>query len=337
MFKKTGRLLSIVVMGMLLAAGCGNKEAPAENAQEEKIIIKAAHSTTTDYPYQIGLEKFAESVKEKTNGQVEVQIFPNGQLGSNEREVVESLQLGTVNMTVVNGAVITNFVPKADVFNLPFIFKNTQHLYKTVDGEAGDIVAKELEAKGVKVLAWWSAPERSIFNSKKPIEKLEDLKGLKIRVTQNPVSIATFNALGALATPMAYGEVYSGMQQRAIDGAENDPLSYDTMKFYEVAKYYSITNHFMVACPFIIDLKYFNGLPQEIQQAISEAAVIGRDEMRTYTEKRVEETLKALQEKGAIVNKIEDLSPFRKAVEPVYQEFESKIGKDLIDLVRNAE
>ncbi|MDR3590210.1 MAG: TRAP transporter substrate-binding protein [Negativicutes bacterium] len=329
LFSLVGLILSVLLLG-----GCGTKQSQ-EAVRDGKITIIAAHATTSDYVYHIGMETFAKSVTAKTNGKVEVKIYPNGQLGTNEREVVEALQLGTVNMTVVNGAVISNFAPRADVFNLPFIFRDVQHLYKASDGEPGNVIAKDLEAKGLKVLAWWSNPQRSMFNSKRPINTLADLKGLKIRVTQSPVSIETFNALGALPTPMAYGEVYSGLQQGVIDGAENDPISVVTMKFNEVAKYYSVTNHFMVACPLLMDMKYFNNLPPDVQTAVQEAAVEGREAMRRYMEQETDKAMQKLASQGAVINKVQDIEPFRKAVEPVYTKFEATLGKDLIEMVRN--
>lgn len=333
--QKTKFLMVMALMlALIVAAGCGGSK-QAEQKKSGTVVIKAAHTTSTDYPYQIGFEVMAKSLKEKTNGAIDMQVFPNGQLGGNEREVIEALQLGNVTMTVVNGAVISNFVPKADVFNLPFIFRDIQHLYKALDGEPGNIIAKELEAKNLKVLAWYANPDRHIFTTSKPVTKLEDLKGQKIRVTQSPVSIKTFNSLGALATPMAYGELYSGLQQGVVDGAENDWFGIRGMKFYEVAKNISITGHFMVACPVMVNLKWFNSLPPEQQKALQEAAIEGRTAMRNYMETEMKKVEEDVVKKGGKVYKVENLDAFRKAVEPVYKEFEGTIGKDLIEKVQN--
>jgi tripartite ATP-independent transporter DctP family solute receptor len=277
----------------------------------------------------------AKSLAAKTNGRVEMQIFPNGALGGNEREVVESLQIGTVGMTVVNGAVISNFTPKADVFNLPFIFRDYAHLYKAIDGEPGQIIAKELADKNLKVIAWYVNPERYIFTSRKPVTNLADLKGMKIRVTQSPVSIETFNALGALATPMAFGELYSGIQQGVVDGGENDWFGIRGMKFYEVAKNISLTGHFMVACPVLVNAKWYNELAPDIQKAVQEAAQDGQTAMRQYMEKELAAIRTQVEEKGGKISQVEDLDAWRKAVQPVYSRFEKSIGKDLIDKVVN--
>ncbi len=329
-----GYLVVFLLAVSLLLTACGGGD-QKQAAPPQKIIIKAAHVTGTDYPYHIGLEAFAKSVAAKTGGKVEVQIFPNGQLGGNEREVVESLQLGNVSMTVVNSSVVANFTPKADLWQLPFLFRDKEHLYKASDGEPGKIIAKELETKGLKLLSWWNGQPRHMFNSKKPITKLEDMKGMKIRVMQSPVTIATLNSLGAMATPMAAGEVYSAIQQGVIDGAENNYLSIRTFKFYEVAKYISLTGHFSEACPLLMDLKFFNSLPPDIQKAISEAAVEGRDAMRKYIDQQTDIVEKELLAKGTLINKVDDIEAFRKAVEPVHKQFENRIGKDLIDMTKN--
>ena len=332
-WKTIAIVLSVTLVAGLLLAGCGG-EKKAEQKANGKLVIKAAHTTSTDYPYQIGFETMAKSLKEKTNGAIEMQVFPNGQLGGDERGVVEALQIGNVTMTVVNGAVISNFSPKADVFNLPFIFRDMQHLYKAVDGEPGKIIAKDLETKNLKVLAWYVNPDRHIF-SNKPITKLEDMKGMKIRVTQSPVSIKTFNALGALATPMAYGELYSGLQQGVVDGGENDWFGIRGMKFYEVSKNISLPGHFMVACPVLVNLKWFNSLPADQQQAIQEAAIEGQKAMRKYMEDELPKVEEDVVKKGGTVYKIQDIDAFRQAVQPVYKEFEGQIGKDLIEKVQN--
>lgn len=315
---------------------CSMMIAPAvSRAAPDKIVIRAAHTTSRDYPYHIGLEAFAKSVAAKTNGQVEVKVFPDGQLGGNEREVTESVQMGTIDAAVVNSAVLGAFVPRIDVFNLPFMFRDLPHLYKALDGKPGEIIAKDLDGKGLKVLSWFMNPGRNIYNTKKPITQLSDLKGMKFRTTQSQVSVATFNALGALATPMAYGEVYSALQQGVVDGSDDTTMGYTGSKFYEVAKFYSMTGHFMVACPLMIGLKKFNGYPPEIQKALLEAAQDGAIAMRKYTEERIRTDVELMKNKGVTVSEVKDIKPFVEATLPVHKKFEQQIGKDLIDMVKN--
>lgn len=339
MTKKSKKLvvgvLAMITSLTMVVAGCGSQKQTAAGGGDKKIVIKAAHTVATDHPFHIGMDTFAKSVAAKTNGKVEVQVFPNGQLGTDERQAAESLQLGNIQATVVASGAVASFTPKVDVFNLPFLFRDLQHLYKVSDGEPGQIVAKDLETKGLKVLAYFNGLPRSVFNNKKPINKVEDLKGMKIRVMQSPVQIGTFNNLGALATPMPAGEVYSALQQGVIDGGENHPFSILSYKYYEVSKYYSLTNHFYEACPLLMDAKFFNAQTPDIQKALLEAAAEGRDAMRKYMEQKNAEALAEISKKGTTVNKIDDIAPFQKVVEPVYKQFEDKIGKDLIEKAKN--
>ncbi len=302
---------------------------------QDKITIKAAHTTSEDYPYQIGFLAMAKSLNEKTGGKVDMQVFPNGALGGDERKVLESVQLQTIGMTVVNGAVISNFTKKADVFNLPFIFRDVNHLFAAMDGQPGQIISGELEKKGFKVIAWYANPERHLFTTKKQILKLEDLKGLKIRVTQSPVSIETFKALGALPTPMAFGELYSGLQQEVVDGGENDWFGIRGMKFYEVAKNIALTGHFMVACPVVVNKSWYEKLPAATKKSFDEAAAIGQKAMRDYMINETAKIQKEVEAKGGKVAAVTDIEKWREATKPVYPMFYDTIGKDLIEMVIN--
>lgn len=303
---------------------------------QEKIVIKAAHTTSEDYPYQIGFLSMAKALNEKTAGKVDMQIFPNGALGGDERKVLESVQLQTIGMTVVNGAVISNFTKKADVFNLPFIFRDVNHLFSAMDGEPGKIIAAELEKKGFKIVAWYANPDRHLFTTKKQVLKLEDLKGMKIRVTQSPVSIETFKALGALPTPMAFGELYSGLQQEVVDGGENDWFGIRGMKFYEVAKNITLTGHFMVACPVVVNKGWYDKLPDSTKKAFDESAAIGQNAMRDYMVTETAKIRKEVEAKGGKVAEVSDIAKWREATKAVYPMFHETIGKDLIDKVINS-
>jgi tripartite ATP-independent transporter DctP family solute receptor len=302
---------------------------------QDKIIIKAAHTTSEDYPYQIGLVAMGKALNEKTGGKMEIQTFPNGALGGDERKVLESVQLQTVGMTVVNGAVISNFTKKADVFNLPFIFRDVAHLFAAMDGEPGKIIASELEGKGLKIIAWYANPERYLFTTKKQVTKLEDIKGMKIRVTQSPVSIETFKALGALPTPMAYGELYSGLQMGVVDGGENDWFGIRGMKFYEVAPNIALTGHFMVACPLVVNKSWYDKLPEALKKPFDEATAVGQKAMRDYMISETGKLQKEVESMGGKVFAVSDIEKWREATASVYPAFYGTIGKDLIDMVIN--
>lgn len=302
---------------------------------QQKMLIKAAHATSEDYPYQVGFLAMAKSIKEKTAGNIEMQTFPNGVLGGDERKMIESVQLQTIGMTVVNGAVISNFTKKADVFNLPFIFRDVNHLFAAMDGEPGKIIALELEKKGLKIVAWYANPERHLFTTKKQVLTINDLKSMKIRVTQSPVSIETFKALGALPTPMAIGELYSGLQQEVVDGGENDWFGIRGMKFYEVAKNISLTGHFMVACPVVVNKAWYDKLPAATRKSFDESALIGQEAMRTYMVNETAKIQKEIEENGGKVTKVTDIEKWREASMAIYPMFYKTIGQDLIEKVIN--
>lgn len=299
---------------------------PAAGAQ----TVKLASVLAEDHPQHKAFLFFADRVKELTNGKLIIQTFPNSQLG-NEREYIEQLQIGQLEFAKSSAAVIGPFVPQFQVFDLPYVFKSREHLFKHTDGEVGQTLLKLVEEKlGIRGLGFFDAGSRSIFTSKRPINTPADLKGLKIRVMENQLMIKTFNALGSAATPMAYGELYSALQQGVVDGAENSPVAYRSQKHYEVAKYFSYTDHFMTPDFPMVSLKWYNAQPKEIQQAVDQAAkeLIKKErELWLEYEKFVADDLKS---KGAVFNQVPDKGAFAKLVEPIYTEFEGKIGKDLI-------
>ncbi len=209
----------------------------ASPATAATIILKAGHSANPDEPYHVGLLEFARIVAEKTNGQVEVQIFPNNQLG-NEKEMIEGLLLGTLDITVPSNGVVTNFVPELGIFDLPFLFRDRPHMYKVMDGPVGQELNGAMQKKGFRLLGFYEAGIRHIM-TKKPINSFEDLQGLKIRTMQVPAHVASFNAFGANATPLAYGELYGALQTGVVDGAEAANTNYNSKKFYEVAPHWA--------------------------------------------------------------------------------------------------
>lgn len=293
-------------------------------ANNDTIVLKAGHNGTTDFPYQIGLEYMAKEVAQKTNGKVKIEIYPNAQLGD-QRQMIEGLRLGTLDMCITATSDLAQFVPETDVLNLPFIFKDLKHSYRSMDGAVGKRIGKMVEQKAnLKVLGWWSAGVRSVFNSQKPINKPEDLKGMKIRTMPNKTDMDAFNALGAIATPIPYSELYTSLQQGVVQAAENDPISFEQQKFYEICKYYSLTEHYINGGtrPLLISMITWNRLPKNVQKILVTA---GRN--ATNYERKVFEDLSAkamqdLEGKGVIINKV-DNSLFRKNMVKLWE----KVGE----------
>lgn len=333
-------LLCLLVVS-LVAVGCGGDKKPAApqaSAPAAPIVLKVGHNGSTDFPYHKGLEVFAKEVGEKTGGKVKIEIFPSAQLGD-QRQMIEGLRLGTIDMCVTSSADMAQFVPETDVLNLPFIFRDLKHSYQVADGPIGKQLAEITEKKAnVKVLAWWSSGVRSVFNSQKAIKTPEDLKGMKIRTQPNKTDVAAFNALGAIATPIAYSELYTALQQDVVKGAENDPMSYFQQKFFEVCKYYSMTEHLINGGnrPLLISMKTWAKLSDDQKKVIEAAAKVAEAYERKYFENESDKTMKMLVDKGVIVNNV-DKAPFQKRMTVVWDEVGAKspVAKQLIIDIQN--
>lgn len=323
------RFLSFVAIIGLLAWGA----APAEAA--EKIVLKIAQDSSTEHPYQKGLEKFKEVLEAETGGAVEVQIFPNGQLGS-EEQAIDGIKLNTLDATVVSAGNLAGFVPEVDLFNLPFIFKDQESFFRVLDGPVGDMVGKIIEAKTNSViLGYWTFGTRNAWNGKRPIRTPDDLKGLKIRVMGSPVLLDTFNAFGAQATNMSWGEIYTAVQQGVIDGAESDVVDLLVEKFYEVTKYYSLTEHLIGAAPFIFSKKRYDSLPAHIRVAVLNAGVAAEAAEREAQQSFVDDAIVQLKASGIEFISV-DKELFKAKVQPVYEKYADQVGgMELINQVSN--
>jgi tripartite ATP-independent transporter DctP family solute receptor len=331
-------LLVILLSAILVIAGCGRPADTRQQAASGPIVLKAGHNGPTSFPYHKGLEFFAKEVAEKSNGKMKVDIYPSAQLGD-QRQMVEGLQLGTIDLCITATSDLAQFVPETDVLNLPFLFRDLQHSYKVADGAIGDKLAKAVEQKAnLKVLGWWSAGVRSVFNSQKPIETPEDLKGMKIRTMPNKTDVDSFNALGAIATPIPYSELYTALQQDVIKAAENDPMSYYQMKFYEVCKYYSLTEHYINGGnrPLLISMKTWAKLSDEQKKIITEAAKKATDYERKLFEDESAKTMKLLEEKGVKINQVNKVA-FQSAMSTVWDEVGKKSAetKQIITDIQN--
>ena len=293
--------------------------------------IKLAHAVGTQDPYQYGSEKFKEFVEKGTNGRVTVQIFPAGQLG-NEREIIEGVKLGTIEVGLVASAPLAGFSSAFLLFDLPFLFTDAAHARRVLDGPIGERVAKTLEPLGIKLLAYNESGFRMMFNSKRAVTTPDDLKGLKFRVMENPVYVSLFKALGSSAVPIPFGEVYGSLQTGVVDGAEIPVNVIYANKFYEQAKHMALTRHTYTPTPFIANLKFMQGLPPADQQVVTQAAKDAAAAQRALIDRRTNEFIDLLKKQDVKVTEV-DTAAFRARATPVYKEFEAKIGKELLDAV----
>lgn len=307
------RMMLVTLLTVLAGTLIGTQVASA--ATPKHITLRFGHIQTTTHPHHKAALFFAKRMKALTNGGVEVQVFPAGQLGG-EREMIESIQLGTLDLGLISSAAISNIDPSMGMFDLPYLFTTRAQAFKTMDGPIGAIMAKRLLAKGVRVLGWGDLGFREI-SANKPINTPADLKGVKIRVPESRIMLETFKALGAIPTSMAYPEVYTALEQHTIDAEENPLSVIYAGKFYEVNKFISLTNHQYMPMLFVVSEKVFAGLPKPDQAALiqagKEAAILHRKLIKAANDRD-----RVLMEKAGVKFISPNLAPFIKATESVY-------------------
>lgn len=290
-------------------------------------VIKAAHNGNEQHPFQVGYEVFRDALERETEGRYSLDIFPNSQLGS-EEEATEMVKLGVISSTAASAASLASFVPEIDVLNFPFIFRDLKHFYSVLDGPVGKRISVQIEKDlDILVLGWWFAGVRNVWNEQRPIYVPDDLQGLKIRVIGSSIVLDAFDTLGAQATTMSFGELYSAMQQGVLDGAESDHTDLLVEKFYEVTKFVSLTQHLYLAVPLAYSKKKFDRLPPNVRLALRVAAAESVHAQRTAMESSNQHSLFALQELGLQFNEV-DGEKFRQqiAIGRVYENNSERVG-----------
>lgn len=296
-----------------------------------KVVLKLGHIAEPIHPYGQGADKFAELVKEKSGGDIIVKVFPSSQLGG-QKDLIEGLIFGTVDMALVGTAVLGQFQPQISIFDLPFLFQDREHAYKSLDTVGMDL-GKALEPKGIKLLGYMENGIRHLTNNVREVKTPADMKGLKIRVMTNKIYIAMMKALGASPTPMAFGELYSAMQQGTVDGQENPSAHIWTKRFFEVQKYASKTAHSYAPEPVVMSMLSWGKLSADQKKIVTEAAKEAVAWQRKFSEQKDAEYWKLIQESGKIKITEVDRSVFMEATKPVYKEFAPMVGQDNIDKI----
>lgn len=294
--------------------------------------IRIGHGANENYHLHRALEKFKEDVETKSQGEFEVQIFPSSQMGP-DREMIEGVQSGMLQMAVSPSSFYSSWDASFDVVELPFIYPSKQVALDTVHSDAGNQMLDRLNNMNLQGLGWLENGVRHVSNNKRPITSPEDLQGLKIRTMKVPAHVKTFNSLNATATPMNFGEVYSGLQQGVVDGQENPIAHIYSQRFYEVQDYVSLTGHVITFYIPAMNLEFWHSLSQDDQQLISTAmrdAEIYQQELVSQEEGAQIESFK---KSGTQVNSLTeaDLQQFIDATEPVRQEYKNKLGADVYD------
>lgn len=306
--------------------------AQAASAQEFKFNL----GTVLDpkHPVSIGMARMAQVAEKESGGKLKLEIFPSSQLGA-QREMWQNVQAGLIGGIVDPTASIANFVPQFAVLDLPYLVQNPDQAFKLLDGP---VVEKELTAlapaAGFRVVHYWEITFRNVY-TRTPVNSINDLKGRKIRVIPNPTFIALFRGMGSAPTPMAFGELYTALQQGVVDGAENDAVTYFSTKHFEVAKNYALTSHLMLINTLFFSEKQWQRMPESLRAVLSKASLEGRkatlDERRTREAKVFDE----LRAAGVNITK-PDLKPFVEVGRKTWAESEARLGKDLINKISAA-
>jgi len=301
-------------------------------AQAKPIVLRLAETHPKGYPTELGDEEFARLVKERSNGRIIIEVYPGSQLGE-EKAVIEQVQFGAIDITRVSISPVAAFVPKLNAFQMPYLYRDSDHMWKVLKGDIGMELLASLEPFGFIGLGWFEAGARSFYNSKKPVYTPADLKGMKIRVQESELMLGLVRSFGAIPTPMPYGEVYSGLQTGVVDGAENNPPSYYSASHYEVAKYYTLDEHTMVP-EIIIGSKISLGrLSKADQDLIKKAAMDAIDYQRAEWDAYVKVSMDKVKAAGCTIIPIPDKTEWMKAVEPMYKQ-QTKEIQDLVARIR---
>jgi tripartite ATP-independent transporter DctP family solute receptor len=282
--------------------------------------FRSADVHPTDYPTVEAVRYMGKELSTDSKGKLSVKVFPNGALGS-ERDTIEQLKIGGLDMMRINAAPLNNIVPETIAISMPFVFRSTEHMRKVLDGPIGDEILAAMAAQGMIGLAFYDSGARSLYTAKKPVKAVADMKGMKIRVQQSDLFVAMIEALGANPTPMPYGEVYTGLKTGIVDGAENNWPSYESSRHFEAAKYYNLTEHSLVPEVLVFSKKIWDGLSKEDQAIIRKSAKDSVPYMRKLWDEREIKSRKTAEAGGAQVTPVANKQEFVDAMKPVYAKF----------------
>jgi tripartite ATP-independent transporter DctP family solute receptor len=297
----------------------------ARAADRPQVVLKLAHGLDTRHPVHKAMMFMADKVREKSAGQMQVQVFPGEQLG-NEKECIEALQLGYLAMTKTSSAPMEGFVPQMQVFGIPYLFRDADHFWKVLNGPIGKQLLLAGESKRLRGLCYYDAGARS-FYAKRPITKPSDLAGMKIRVQKSIMSVKMIDKMGGSPTAIDWGELYTSLEQGVVDGAENNTPSFRTSRHYEVCRYYSLDEHTRLPDILVISTRVWNRLSARQQQILQEAADESVEYERKIWAEAEEQDLKTIQAEGVTVIR-PDKEPFRESVRPIWEEFKgTEIGR----------
>jgi tripartite ATP-independent transporter DctP family solute receptor len=328
--------LSLIV----ILSACGSLGlANSEDSNDKIYTLRLTHVVSESHASHRALLELQKGLAEKSNGRLKLEIYPGGQLYGSDREAVEAVQLGNIEMTVVATPTISTFNKKFMVLDLPFSFSSVEEARKAVDGELGKKLNEDLLSNGLVSLGYAENGFRQIANNTRPIQTPADLKGLKLRVIENKLYQQTFNQLGANASPLSFSETYSALQQGTFDGMDNPVTLIYSSKFYEVQKYLTLTHQVYAPLITVINKEFFDQLPDDLQQILREEANTANRVQRSFTQEQEEKNLADLKDLGMEINQLtpEQEAAFKKELAPVIKKYEKIIGPETMQLLNQQE
>jgi tripartite ATP-independent transporter DctP family solute receptor len=327
-FIKMGAGLGITALGAAVATVTPLSGARAQG----KSVFKASDVQPAGYPTVVATENMGKKLEAATNGRLSVQMFPSMQLGG-EKETIEQTQIGAIQLLRVSAGTVGPIVDEINVVNMPFLFKNMAQAERMMDGPIGQELLDKITANanaGLVALCWMNSGSRSLYNAKRPIKAIEDLKGLKFRVIGNPIFIDMMNALGGNGVAMGYDQVFSALQTGVIDGAENNMPSYVFSNHFTAAKYYSLTEHLIIPEVMVFSKRSWAALSGEDQNLVKKFAREAQLEERELWNKYEAQAMEKAKAAGCVIVEIADKAPFQNAVKPVWD----KYGPKYADMIK---
>ena len=323
---------TLLRLGVLSTFGSLASDLIEPASAQSKLVLKATDVHPFGYPTVEAVLAMGKKLEAATGGRLSVQMYPSMQLGG-EKEMIEQAQVGALAIARISVGPMGPLVPELNVFNLPFMFRDDAHMEKVIDGPIGDELLKKLSehpTAGLIGLCWMNAGTRNVYNSKRPVRTIEDLKGLKIRMMGNPVFVDTMNALGGNGVAMGFDQLVNAMQTGVVDGAENNAPTYATGQHFRYAKYFSLTGHLMIPEILVFSKKIWDTLGKDDQALIAKFGKEAQLDERKRWYEMEDKSVKQIEAAGVEIIKIDDKRPFQEAVKPVWE----KYGKQQADLIK---